>query len=192
MSNNGEDLLSNSAVPLEVAAKPKSPRPLISKQLQVRIFRRDCWLCQWCGRPVIFAPAMRYLEQLLRQSGFAAPLAYHDPRWRRDRAPLLDHLGAVIDHIEPYSRGGASDEQNFVTSCNKCNMRKNVSLPQEYAVKSPLHKVRGKYGEPQHWDGLSTLFMLLIEQSTGPISPSEREWRDALRESSSPLPSSDN
>jgi hypothetical protein len=86
---------------------PKSrPRRLISRDLSVCVFRRDGWLCHWCGKPVIFAPAMRHVEQFVRQSGFMGALAYHDVRWRRDRAPLLDHLGAVIDHIQAHSRGG--------------------------------------------------------------------------------------
>jgi 5-methylcytosine-specific restriction endonuclease McrA len=41
------------------------------------------------------------------------------------RPPLLDHLGAVVDHVEAFSRGGTHDETNFVTACNKCNARKN-------------------------------------------------------------------
>jgi 5-methylcytosine-specific restriction endonuclease McrA len=159
-------------------------RILLTKQIQVRVFRRDRWLCHWCGRPVVFAPAMRYLDQWIRQSGFAGPLAYHDPRWRRDKAPLLDHLGAVIDHFEAHSRGGADTEANFVTSCNKCNMRKNDALAERFSVKSPLHKIRGKYGEPDQWDGFSTLFVVLAKQAPGLTTQTEREWLAALKDSS--------
>ena len=102
---------------------------------------------------------------------FTGPLAYHDSRWRRDRAPLLDHLGAVIDHVETHSRGGASDEANFVTSCNKCNTQKSDALAQDFSAQSPLGRVRGKYGEPEHWDGLSTLFIMLVEQAPHCASP---------------------
>jgi 5-methylcytosine-specific restriction endonuclease McrA len=124
----------------------KTPRGLVSKSLQIRVFRRDRWLCHWCGRPVIFAPAMRYLEQLLKRSGFTESLAYHDARWRRDKAPLLDHLGAVIDHIQAHSRGGTSDETNFVTSCNKCNSRKSDVLAQDFTA-----RVTAQSGERQVW-----------------------------------------
>src|SRR5262249_1418013 len=108
------------------------------------IFRRDRWLWHWCGRPVIFAPAMRYLEQLVKDRGLTQPLAYHDPRWRRDKAPLLDHLGAVIDHVEAHSRGGTVEEGNFVTACNKCNMRKNDALATDFSARSPLHQIKDK------------------------------------------------
>ena len=100
---------------------------------------------------------------LKRQNGFTGPLAYHDARWRRDKAPLLDHLGAVIDHVEPHTRGGVAEETNLVTACNKCNMRKNAAPAEDFTLKSPRHRVRGKYGEPEEWDGFSTLFVLLVE-----------------------------
>ncbi len=161
----------------------KVPRTPISKDLQVRVFRRDRWLCRWCGRPVIFAPAMRYLEQFVKRTGFVGSLAYHDARWRRDRAPLLDHLGAVIDHVEAHVRGGLADEANFVTSCNKCNMRKNSAPAEEFSLKSPRHRVRSKYGEPEHWDGLTALFIVLAEQAPGIASQSERQWLQALKKS---------
>jgi HNH endonuclease len=133
---------------------------------------------------VIFAPAMRFLEQLVKHGGFVGPLAYHDPRWRRDRAPLLDHLGAVIDHIEAHSRGGACAESNFVTSCNKCNSRKSNGLAEEFARRSPPHAVKAKYGEPTQWDGLSVIFVLLLERNEKSATATELEWFRALRGSS--------
>jgi hypothetical protein len=40
--------------------------------------------------------------------------------------------------------------------------------------------VKGKYGEPQTWDGLSQLFIVLAEQTAEVSSASEREWLKAL------------
>ena len=145
----------------------------------MRVFRRDGWLCRWCHRPVVFAPALRFLETLVRDRGHVGPLAYHHPGWRRDRAPLLDHLGAVIDHVKAFSRGGAHDETNFVTSCNKCNARKNSVAVEEFQRVAPLRPVKGKYGEPTAWDGFSTLFVLLA-QGRNDLSGSEKGWLAAL------------
>lgn len=74
-----------------------------SKALQLTIFRRDGWLCCWCKKPVIFPPVMRFLELELRNSGYGEPLAYYHARWPRNGAPLLDELGASVDHIRTYS-----------------------------------------------------------------------------------------
>jgi 5-methylcytosine-specific restriction endonuclease McrA len=167
------------------AGNPSVRRGALSKRLQIRVFRRDRWLCHWCGRPVIFAPTMRYLEKWVRETGFKGPLAYYDPRWRRDKAPLLDHLAAVIDHHKAHSRGGADDEANFVTACNKCNMRKNSALAADFSKRSPLVPTKGKYGEPEQWDGLSSLFIGLIEGRPNMATPSERAWLGALRDTKS-------
>jgi hypothetical protein len=125
---------------------------------------------------------MRLTERWIRDQGCSSPLAYHDPRWRRDRAPLLDHLGAVIDHIEAFARGGLHDEPNFVTSCNKCNVRKNSAEVSEFEKRSPRIPVKGKYGEPSHWDGMTTLFVLLASQRLAELSASELAWLKALRD----------
>ena len=39
---------------------------------------------------------------------------------------------------------------------------------------------KGKYGEPQHWDGLSSLFLMLAERDPPALTASERGWLRAL------------
>jgi hypothetical protein len=70
---------------MDETGNPKiTRRSLLLKEIQVSVFRRDRWLCRWCGRMVIFAPVVKYVELLVRKRGFTGALAYHDPRWRRD------------------------------------------------------------------------------------------------------------
>jgi 5-methylcytosine-specific restriction endonuclease McrA len=159
-----------------MAPETKTRRKPVLKADQIRVFRRDGWLCVWCGRPVIFAPVMKYLEQIVRQHGVSSPLAYYDVHWTRHNAPLLDHMGAVIDHVEAHSRGGTHGVDNFATACNKCNANKSNSLQDAFSKRSPRRTIRGKYGEPQDWDGLSTLFVVLIEGAPERGSDSEHAW----------------
>jgi len=119
------------------------------------------------------------IETLARERGHEGRLAYHDPRWRRDRAPLLDHLASVVDHVNAFSRGGAHDEANFVTACNKCNARKNNIVVEDFQRAVPALAVKGKYGEPKHWDGFSTLFVLLARGQKD-LTASEKGWLGAL------------
>jgi hypothetical protein len=53
----------------------------------------------------------------------------------------------------------------------------------KFSKRSPLHQVKGKYGEPKQWDGLSMLFVVLVEQVPQTASPSELEWLRALKRS---------
>jgi 5-methylcytosine-specific restriction endonuclease McrA len=166
---------------MERATGKNLNRSKISKNVQVKVFHRDGWICRWCGRPVIFAPAMKYLERFVRNAGVTEALAYHDAHWTRRSAPLLDYMGAVIDHVEAHRRGGKDVAENLATACNKCNADKSDAPEDEFRKKSPRHAVKGKYGEPEHWDGLSMLFVVLVEQSPKTATPSDRDWLRALK-----------
>jgi hypothetical protein len=148
--------------------------------VQVEVLFRGGWLCSLCHRPTIFPPALRLAADLVRGGGYDLPIAYHHPRWRRDAAPLLDHLGCVIDHVVAHSRGGSHELENFAIACNKCNVRKSSGEKAKYLVEHPLRPVRSKYGEPKHWDGLASLFVVLARQSPTSLSSSERTWWRAL------------
>jgi len=123
---------------------------------------------------------MRLLDLFVRDGGHAVPLAYHHPNWSRRHSPLLDHLGAAVDQVVAFSKDGAHIEENFSTSCNKCNIRKNVATVADFASRHPKRSVKGKYGEPEHWDGLSTLFVLLATQHPEQLSDGERGWLRVL------------
>jgi hypothetical protein len=127
-------------------------RAAISKDLKIQVFRRDGWICH-----------------------------YYHPHWTRRDAPLLDYMGAVIDHVDAHSGGGKNDKANLVTSCCKCNALKSDAKFQVFQAKLQRHNVKGKYGEPEHWDGLSTLFMILIEGNRRMASSTERDWLRALK-----------
>ncbi len=148
----------------------------------MRIFRRDGWLCCWCKRPVIFAPAVRLLEREVRKSGYLGPLAYYHAHATRDGAPLLDELWAVLDHAHAHSTGGTTDGDNLVTACNKCNGRKNNAPLDDWKERKRRKAIKGKYGEPQHWDGLSTLFVVLGKRDGSGLTATERAWLKAFRE----------
>jgi 5-methylcytosine-specific restriction endonuclease McrA len=123
---------------------------------------------------------MKFLERELRNSGRVDPLAYYHAHWTRDSAPLLDELGAVIDHIEAFSAGGAHSETNFATACNKCNGRKSSAPLDKWGRRVMLKQVKGKNGEPQHWDGLSGVFVILAQRDLIGLTASEKEWLKAL------------
>lgn len=145
-----------------------------SKELQIRIFRRDGWLCRWCKKPVIFPPAMKYLELELKNAGSREQLSYYHAHWTRNNAPLLDELGACIDHVEAFSAGGSCTEDNFCTACCKCNVRKSAKSLDRWTQRPQPKPVKGKYGEPQHWDGFSHLFVLLANRNKSDLTESDR------------------
>jgi 5-methylcytosine-specific restriction endonuclease McrA len=119
---------------------------------------------------------MKYLERELRRSGQDEPVAYYQAHWTRADSPLLDELGAVIDHTHAFSRGGADSSANLITACNRCNGRKSAAPLEKWEQRPKPKPVKGKYGEPQHWDGLSTLFVMLARRDPQSLTLGEREW----------------
>ena len=156
------------------------PRPPIPKALQLSIFRESKWLCHWCDRPVIFAPVMRLLEREIRKAGRTEPLAYFNAHGTRAGAPLLDELWGVVDHIEAHATGGTSDKDNLTTACNRCNMLKSSASLRKWGGREVRQPVRSKYGRPEHWDGLSAVFVVFAEGDKDKLSPSDREWLKVL------------
>jgi hypothetical protein len=131
---------------------------------------------------VIFAPALKHLGAFVMSQGFSGPIAYYDERYRRDASPLLDELALAIDHVVPYSKKGAHDDSNFVTACSKCNAKKGDRSATAHAQRHPFKPVRGKYGEPRHWDGLASYFFVAGRADPKALTFHERKWLTALEE----------
>jgi 5-methylcytosine-specific restriction endonuclease McrA len=160
----------------------KQRRKGIKPKVAVEVYRRDRWMCRWCNKPVIFPPVMKYLEGELRKSGNDTRLSYYHKNWSRAHAPLLDLLGAEIDHVEAFSAGGSDEIKNLVTSCHKCNIRKHTATLDKWAMRHMEKPIKAKYGEPQHWDGLSALFVLFAKDSVANLTVYERAWLKVLIE----------
>jgi 5-methylcytosine-specific restriction endonuclease McrA len=168
-----------------VTDEPIRNRRSFAKRVQLDIFERDGWLCCWCKRPVIFPPVMKFLEAEVRNAGRSG-LAYYHTHWTRYGAPLLDELGAVIDHVEAFSTGGLDSTENLITAWNKCNGHKSAA-PLDRWSKRPMRKpIKGKYGEPQHWDGLASVFVMLADRNMATLTGSERDWLTAFKSNGNP------
>jgi hypothetical protein len=62
--------------------------------------------------------------------------------------PLLDHLGVVLDHVDAFTKRGATDPSNLVVACCKCNSLKSDASASAHATKHPKRRIKSRYGEP--------------------------------------------
>jgi HNH endonuclease len=155
-------------------------RASIPYPVQVEVFFRDAWLCSHCRRPTVFHPALKFLAEMVAASLPDHSLAYWHPNWRRDAAPLLDELGASIDHVKAFAKGGAHDISNFATICSRCNVRKGTRSREEHLAVHEPWVVKGKHGEPTEWDGLASTYVVLARRTTRALTTSEKGWLAAL------------
>jgi hypothetical protein len=122
---------------------------------------------------------MKYLLEQLENAGYR-DLAYWRYAFDRHGAPLLDELAAAIDHITPVTMGGTDNPENLTTSCNKCNTMKNNCDPQKWEAEHPFKPIKSKFGEPERWDGFSSLFLFLAKPNASRLKKSEIDWMKAL------------
>lgn len=123
---------------------------------------------------------MKYLQLEMRNAGHIGPLAYYHAHWTRDGSPLLDELGAVIDHKNAHARGGQHTEDNLCTACGKCNTRKSSAPLENWNQRDKRKLIKGKYGEPKHWDGFSSLFVVLAKRNSAALTTADSSWLNAL------------
>ena len=152
------------------------PRSSIPYSVQVEVFFRDGWLCSHCRRPTIFHLALKQLSEVIGPDFPELTLAYWNPQWRRDAAPLLDELAASVDHVQAFSKGGAHDISNFATICARCNARKSNRSSAEHMAANKPWVVRGLHGEPAKWDGLASVFVYFARRSKRSLTATERGW----------------
>jgi len=88
----------------------------------------------------------------------------------------LPHSG----HLRLVFCGGTATSHPPRHVSYKCNIKKSGANPVEWADNHPPEKIKSKYGEPDRWDGLSSVFVLLAKQDWKHITRSEKEWLDAL------------
>lgn len=58
-------------------------------------------------------------------------------------------------------------KRTSLISGGKCNVRKSAGEMTGYLKENPPRRVKGKYGEPKYWDGLSSLFLVLARGDPG-------------------------
>ncbi len=156
-------------------------RRRLSKAEQLAIHQRDAWLCHWCKRPVIFSQALKLLSLEVKATGNGKQLAYYHAHGTREGSPLLDELAVAIDHIAPFSTGGACSHENLCTACWKCNGRKSSAATDKWEQRDKRRPIKGKYGEPKNCYGLTSVFVMLAERHLEKLTSDERAWLKVLK-----------
>ena len=146
-------------------------RKSVSLATQLKVFRRDRFICRYCGQRTLFLPTVRVLSHIFPEH---LPV---DPGWKLDHThPVYWTLIASADHLIPAIRGGSSEEENLVTSCWRCNDIKRAWSVQElrWTLLDPPTE--------DAWDGLSASYPELcsaVKSAEGlPLSqtPYHQKW----------------
>jgi hypothetical protein len=72
-------------------------------------------------------------------------------------------------------------EGNLKTAHHTCNIRKSSEAQETYTARNPKRQIKSQYGEPEHWDGFVSMFMVLAATYEAELTPTERSWYRSLQ-----------
>ena len=133
------------------------------------IFVRDGFIDRYSGTQLIFPGTIRLLSRLL-----PAEFPFHS-NWKMTETHMVYwELFPTIDHIVPVARGGADDENNWVTTSMLHNSAKsNWTLEELGWQLVPV-------GDLYQWDGLLPWFIAYLQQQQSHLADKYiRRWHRA-------------
>lgn len=151
----------------------------IPKSRQVAVFRRDHFVCGYCGRRAVFVPTLRLLSLI-----FPDVLPYHPHGLMTECHLAFWRDIASCDHMVPVARSGSSQPDNLITACYLCNSIKQNWLLKELGWKT-LDAIPPNATD---WDGLSGIYPALLKHAKEAEYPDASKpyftaWLSALAES---------
>ena len=131
---------------------PREKRTDTDKQ-KIKQFIKDGFIDRYSGQRLVNPGLLKVISYYLPEV-----FPYH-PHWKMDECHnAYWELIPTVDHIHPIALGGADSEENYATTSMLHNsIKNNWTLEQLQWTLYPA----GDYTE---WDGLTSLFVKLVEQ----------------------------
>lgn len=132
---------------------------------QVAVFKRDHFVCRYCGRRAVFVPTLRLLSMT-----FPDVLPYH-PHGLMTAAHLSYWRDiASCDHLVPLARLGGSQADNLITACYLCN-----SVKQNWLIEELRWELR-PIPNATDWDGLSVIYPDLLKRALAQCADASKPY----------------
>ena len=142
-----------------------------NKKEQMEQFFKDGFIDRYFGTKLINPGMLRVLSVKLPEE-----FPYH-PNWKTDECHMAYwDYSPSIDHKFPISRGGRDDQSNTVTTSMKGNLAKS-----NYTLEQLNWEIQPE-GNIHAWDGLSRLFVKIVEKEPELKQISGvRDWYNATK-----------
>ncbi|MEA2202494.1 MAG: hypothetical protein QOI89_3116 [Solirubrobacteraceae bacterium] len=147
--------------PLEIAR-----RPSLSRELRCRVFKRDHFMCRYCGGKTILTPVMELLARL-----YPDIFPFESDAWRGGVThPAFAARSPMVDHIVPGRLGGDwTAIDNLATACNPCNaIKADFTLEQLGWRQRPVPAT--------DWAGLTEHYAALWQRAGRPDQQRHLAW----------------
>lgn len=135
------------------SVKKANRTPRSVPNLERAVFKRDCYRCRYCKQRIIAKEVFSEVSRILGTKNFSVE------RENSKRNGLTLGLRGVADHVDPYASGGATKEENLVTSCYSCNFGKAGYTLEQMGIDDPRSRMPIK----DDWKGLTEFLPALRE-----------------------------
>jgi hypothetical protein len=137
-----------------------------SKEEMLSVFKRDHFTCRYTGTKLVFGGALRLL------SGICKDEFPYQSHWQVGKChQAYWDLSATLDHVAAWSREGADEMTNWVTTSMTNNMQMGKAagrIPREIPA-------------PSDWDGLVPWFAGQADRHAALLTTSAlSQWRRAV------------
>ncbi len=131
----------------------REKRTYTDKQ-KIKQFIKDGFIDRYSGQRLVNPGMLKVISYYLPDV-----FPYH-PHWKMDECHnAYWELIPTVDHIYPIALGGADNEENYATTSMLHNsIKNNWTLEQLQWSLYPA-------GDYEEWDGLTNLFIMLVEQN---------------------------
>ena len=151
-------------------------RPSISKKRALRLFVRDHFCDRYTGQRLLFPPVLAVVTHAL-----PALFPSHSNWKMSETHQAYWELSPMLDHVEPFARGGSNDDDNLVTTSPVINAKKSLFAPEEVGLRLIAPE------DLPNWDGLLGWFMDYVDShptiltAKVPGTPI-KSWHEAARQ----------
>lgn len=151
LSNKKEDSVAVINKKYKFDSQKISKRSYTESQ-KMKVFIRDGFIDRYKGQRLVIPGILKVISTY-----FPDDFPYQ-PHWKMTETHLAYwELVPTIDHINPIALGGADEEENWVTTSMM-----NNSIKSNWTLEQLGWKVHIS-GNMKEWDGLTNLFMQLVE-----------------------------
>jgi 5-methylcytosine-specific restriction endonuclease McrA len=157
-------------MPIAHPAKPVPRRRGLSLEVRCTVFRRDRFVCRYCGGKTVLTPVMELLAHL-----YPDIFPFESHAWRGGVThPAFAARSPMVDHVSPGTSGADwTSMDNLVTACNPCNsIKAEFELEQLGWTRLPIAEVT--------WDGLTGRYRPLWSAAGRPQPERHMSWLKAL------------
>lgn len=154
----------------QFVAVKKEGRKYTKKQMVVQ-FYRDGFIDRYSGEKLVNPGILRVMSEVMPDS---FPFQSH---WKTDECHMAYwDFQPTIDHIQPIALGGKDEPSNWAsTSMVNNSAKSNFTLEQ-------LHWTLKPAGNIKDWDGLSALFVRIVEQDEALLKINKiKDWYVATK-----------